>query len=178
MTPEDLMQSALEIGFTHAGPLNVEALVPLQEVRDMCAADKCRNYGKNWACPPGCGTLDEARELFSKYHRGILVQTVVQMRHEFDMRPVIAALGEQQEKIEKLTYIARETWPDCLPLGAGACKHCKKCTYPDEPCRFPEKRIVSIEAYGVVATDACRKSGMPYDYGPKTTTYICGILLD
>ena len=29
----------------------------------MCAADKCRSYGRNWCCPPHCGSLEEMAAL-------------------------------------------------------------------------------------------------------------------
>lgn len=49
--PETL---AAENGFSHWAQMNMAAAVPLAEVRDMCAADRCGRYGHNWACPPGC----------------------------------------------------------------------------------------------------------------------------
>ena len=48
------IKKALELGFSQAAPLNIATLVPRQDVRDMCAADKCGAYGKNWTCPPHC----------------------------------------------------------------------------------------------------------------------------
>ncbi len=50
--PETL---AAENGFSHWAQMNMAAAVPMAEVRDMCAADRCGRYGHNWACPPGCG---------------------------------------------------------------------------------------------------------------------------
>ena len=47
--PETL---AAENGFSHWAQMNMAAAVPLAEVRDMCAADRCGRYGHNWACPP------------------------------------------------------------------------------------------------------------------------------
>ena len=56
------MNAAREVGFETVEPLNVETLHAMVEVRDMCATDKCDAYGKNWSCPPACGTLDELQE--------------------------------------------------------------------------------------------------------------------
>ena len=55
--PETL---AAENGFSHWAQMNMAAAVPLAEVRDMCAADRCGRYGHNWACPPGCGSIEAA----------------------------------------------------------------------------------------------------------------------
>ena len=56
----DFSDLALEAGFTYAAPLAMDALVFRPEVRSMCAADRCRSYGKSWSCPPAAGTLEYA----------------------------------------------------------------------------------------------------------------------
>ena len=60
MTQQELLSMAEEVGFSHAGELNRAALEFLPQVREMCAADRCHNYGRCWTCPPACGTLEEA----------------------------------------------------------------------------------------------------------------------
>ena len=57
---EELKKFALQCGFTHAEELDLKALVFMPEVREMCRADRCRAYGKNWSCPPACGSIEEA----------------------------------------------------------------------------------------------------------------------
>ena len=46
MTQQELLSLAEEVGFSHAGELNRAALEFLPQVREMCAADRCRNYGR------------------------------------------------------------------------------------------------------------------------------------
>ena len=58
-----------------------------------------------------------------------------------------------------------------LPLGSGTCTLCAACTYPDAPCRQPDKRVSSLEAYGILVNDICTKNGMKYYHGPNTITY-------
>ena len=48
---EELKKLALEEGFSNAGQLNLKALVFMPEVRQMCSADKCHAYGRNWRLP-------------------------------------------------------------------------------------------------------------------------------
>ena len=50
-------------GFSFVGDLDAATLQPLDEVRDMCRTGNCGKYGKNWACPPGCGSLEECRSV-------------------------------------------------------------------------------------------------------------------
>mgnify|MGYP002088389988 CR=1 FL=1 len=83
-----------------------------------------------------------------------------------------------KERFQALTDRVRQVAPNCLPMAAGACTICKTCTCPDAPCRFPERVVPSMEAYGLVVSDVCRESGLPYYYGPGTITYTSCILLD
>ena len=71
---------------------------------------------------------------------------------------------------------ARLLYPQCLPLTAGTCTICARCTYPDRPCRFPNKRLSSMEAYGLFVSDICTRSGLNYNYGPNTLTYTSCVL--
>ena len=169
---------AEKIGFSHAGELNVKALRFLPEVRAMCAADRCFNYGKSWTCPPHCGTLEEISERARSYRRGILVQSTGVMEDDFDVECMMETEQQQKERFALLTEQVRKQFPNCLPMAAGACTVCKECTCPDEPCRFPTRAIPSMEAYGLVVSDACESSGMPYYYGPQTITYTSCILID
>ena len=83
MDLQTLIKDAKErFGFEEAGALNVEALEFLPEVRQMCAADRCRSFNRNWSCPPGCGTLEEIAERVKPYTRGILVQSIGQLEDE------------------------------------------------------------------------------------------------
>ena len=65
----------------------------------------------------------------------------------------------------------------CLPLSAGPCTLCARCTCPTRPCRYPSKRLTSMEAYGLWVSDICQKSGLPYNYGPQTLTYTSCVLI-
>lgn len=90
MDLQTLIKDAKErFGFEEAGALNVEALEFLPEVRQMCAADRCRSFNRNWSCPPGCGTLEEIAERVKPYTRGILVQSIGQLEDEFDVETMM-----------------------------------------------------------------------------------------
>ena len=86
---DDLLNLAKEHGFTHAGTLDPDTLVLMPEVRDMCLANTCGQYDKNWSCPPGCGTLDECRQKVSGYHSGILVQTMGELEDSMDFETML-----------------------------------------------------------------------------------------
>ena len=173
---ENLITLALEIGFTHAAPLNTDALHAMPEVRAMCESDRCRRYGRSWSCPPGCGSLQECAERMCSYTGGVLVQTTAALKDEFDIETMGRVQEEHKNRFLTLSRQARLLYPDCLPLTAGSCSICRSCTYPGKPCRFPGKMLSSMEAYGLLVSDVCKQSGLSYYYGPLTLTYSACIL--
>lgn len=173
-----LVALSLESGFTRAGELNVDALEFLPEVREMCAADRCKSYGRNWTCPPACGSLSDISGKASAFSYGILVQTVGQLEDDFDYESMEEAQKQHNENFQRLLARLRERYPHMLPMGAGACTICEKCTYPDAPCRFPERACPSMEAYGLFVSRVCEKSGIPYYSGKQTITYTSCFLLE
>lgn len=174
----DWIKLAQETGFEDVCELDMESLQSRQEVREMCAADRCKIYGTRWACPPGCGTLEQCQERIERYKSGILVQTVGALEDEFDAEGIAEAHRKHDSRFKLLTRQIRSMLPDCLPLSAGTCTRCEVCTYPDKPCRFPKKMLSSMEAYGLLVSDVCTKSGMPYYRGEKTITFTSCILLE
>ena len=164
------VQTALDAGFTYAIELDVTTLEPNAQVREMCAADKCGAYGKNWTCPPECGTLEECTARIRAYTSGILVQTEGELEDSFDFEGMQELNERHQENFKKAAEALREQYGEVLCLGSGGCRICKKCAHP-EPCRFPEKACSSMEAYGLLVSQVCQANGIPYYYGKDTLTY-------
>ena len=165
---------AKEAGFTHMAPLNPETITLKTEVRQMCAA--CGRYGKCWSCPPGCGELAECVARVGNYRQGILVQTVGQLEDEFDGEGMMETERLHKERFRALCELLKDR--DTLNLGAGSCTLCAVCAYPKEPCRFPEKMVSSMEAYGMVVTEVCKANDLPYNYGKNTIAYTSCVLFD
>lgn len=166
---------ALELGFSHAAVLDVSTLIPRQDVRDMCAADQCRAYGKNWTCPPYCGSLDECAEKIQSCHHGILLQTVGKLEKTIDTKAYRRTEQQHLEQFYRFAAQIREQYPHALCLGSGGCRICRSCAFP-EPCRFPEQACASMEGYGLFVTQVCRDNGLAYYHGERTVTYTACIL--
>lgn len=168
-------KKAVSLGFTHAVPLDTGKLEPREDVRAMCAADKCGAYGKNHTCPPHCGTLEQCRAQMRGFSRGILVQTVGATQKIIDSIAYRETERRHLRQFHALAEAVRKIHPDALCLGSGGCRICKKCSYP-EPCRFLEKACASMEGYGLFVTQVCRDNALPYHHGEKTITYTACIL--
>ena len=174
----DWIKLAEAAGFEGVCPLNMKSLRVLPEVREMCAADRCRVYGRSWGCPPACGSPEHCAERIAAYEAGILVQTVGTLEDQFDMEGIAAAQEKHARRFEVLARQMRRLRPDCLPLGAGKCGRCLVCTYPDKPCRYPGKCLSSMEAYGLLVSEVCTASGLPYYRGEGTITFTSCVLFN
>ncbi|MCL2360865.1 MAG: DUF2284 domain-containing protein [Defluviitaleaceae bacterium] len=172
---EKLVQEALDLGFSQAGELNIKSLVFMPEVKAMCAV--CPQYGKNWRCPPGCGSVEEAAAETVKYSYGLVVQTIGHMEDDFDHETIEGTSKKHNQNFALLVESLKKQYPDVLPMGAGTCSICKSCSYPDSPCRFPDKAISSMEAYGLLVSRVCTLSGIPYNNGKSTITFTSCYLL-
>lgn len=169
------IEKAKEMGFDTAVPLDPGILTAREDVRAMCAADKCGAYGKNWTCPPACGTVEECQNRMRQYRRGILLQSVGHMTKTIDSKCYRETERRHLQNFHAFAEEIRKEYPGALCLGAGGCRACQTCAYP-EPCRFPEKAMSSMEGYGLFVTQVCRDAGVPYYYGEKTITYTACVL--
>lgn len=168
---ERWIKKAQEIGFSYAVELDRDSIELLPQVRQMCEMNTCGAFGKNWACPPACGTLEECSERLKKYTRGILVQTVGEIEDWMDFDGMMRVEKTHKELFDSFAGLLRKEIPDCLPVGTGGCRQCEVCTYPDQPCRFPEKCYTSMEAYGMEVNRICRQNDLQYNYGPGKIAY-------
>lgn len=171
----ELLEQAKILGFDTVVPLDPAVLEAREDIRAMCSADKCGIYGKNWSCPPHCGTVQECQQKMRAYSRGILLQTVGYMTKAIDSKCYRETERRHMENFYAFAEMVRKEYPQALCLGAGGCRICKICAYP-QACRFPEKMMSSMEGYGLFVTQVCRDCNVPYHYGDRTITYTACVL--
>lgn len=167
-----------ECGFTHCAPLDVSTLEIMQEVRDMCSADKCDGYGKSWSCPPACAALEEIRATVGMFTSGILVQTVGEIEDGYDWEGITEAGVRHKANFAKMRDALEAVCSGVLAMGAGSCKLCGSCTYPDAPCRHPDRMEVSMEANGLLVSKVCAANGLAYNYGQGKIAFTSCFLVD
>lgn len=172
---KDWLSAAKALGFTAAAPLCPAVLHVRREVRQMCAADRCHAYGRNWTCPPVCGTLEDCAAQISRCTDGILVQTTGTLADSFDYEAMLALEQTHLTQFHRLCDQLRTAYPDALCLGSGGCRICPSCAYP-APCRFPARAYSSMEGYGLLVSQVCQDAGLPYYYGENQLTYSACIL--
>lgn len=177
MTYEQLRDLAMELGFSYTAPLDCATIELKPEVRQMCASNTCGQYGKRWSCPPGCGTLEDCQAQLAGKPAGILVQSVGDIEDGFDFEAMMDIEQAHKQRFLAMYDRLREQGLSALAIGSGCCTLCQDCTYPEKPCRFPQRRVASMEAFGMLVVDVCKANGLGYYYGPDKMAYTSCFLL-
>ena len=165
-------------GAYKANVIDASEIVLDRAFRDMCASNSCGMYGKCHMCPPDVGDIDELMAQTANYDYVLVYQTVTELEDSFDFEGMI----EAKKKSYPLAQSLREVFADMsitktLHLGAGGCGVCETCAKKtNEPCRFPEKAMPSLEAYGVNVSELAKSSDMKYINGQNTVTYFGAVL--
>ncbi|MDR2941757.1 MAG: DUF2284 domain-containing protein [Treponema sp.] len=144
----------------------------LPELIDYCRTNVCGKYGKSWACPPACGTVEEQKEKILRYGKIFVFTTRHELEDSFDHD----GMARGRERHNLLAAELKKKFGNASVYGAGACPVCETCAFPS-PCPFPEKMIGSIEAAGIDVTELSKTAGIAYNNGPNTVTYFSIILL-
>ena len=170
----DVFEQALEGRAFEYAVIPTAAINFSPELLKACEKNTCGNYNKCWTCPPAVGTLEKQKEKILAFSNAFVFTTRADLEDSFDYEGMVKAkeyhsllTGEMHEKFSKTNPV----------FGAGACKLCKTCAYP-EPCRFPEKIYSAVEAAGINVTDLSRAGGIRYNNGPNTITYFSMILFN
>ena len=147
---DTLTEKAIELGAHKASVISAVEISLDRAFRDMCASNACGMYGKCYMCPPDVGDIDELMAEVANYGYALVYQTVSELEDSFDFEGMVEAkrrtypLAQSMREIFKNSGIKK-----VLHLGAGGCGVCKSCAkQTGEPCRFPEKAMPSLEAYG------------------------------
>lgn len=197
-----LREEALALGAFRAELIRVEDISTDASFRGLCASNACGNYGKNYMCPPDIGGIEELMRELRTYEMALVYQTVGVLEDSYDFEGMMEAGNRHNELAQKLRSLAEKKLEEkksvqkeggeespggakaaqegkirLLHLGAGGCRVCEACgKRTGEPCRFPQKAIGSLEAYGVNVSLLAQTAGMRYINGQNTVTYFGAIL--
>ena len=176
MNAQNILNIILETGFSEAGMLEKNSVRYYPEVRKMCEDNVCRGYGASWACPPAVGTLDECRARIDRFDSMILFSKKYDLEDSFDFEGMQHGMKDFKKMLDSLNANLKNAQPEYLLLGNEGCGRCRQCTYPDQPCRFPELLYHSIEGYGFIVSELAKSAGIRYTNGANTVTFFGAVL--
>ena len=175
---EALQQMILENGASRAEIIRADQLAYDVSFREMCAQNSCGRYGKCHMCPPDVGEIDALIARAKGYAGGVLYQKIYTIEDSFDFEGMMDARRAHSALAFTLDEKARELVSGYLHLAVGGCGLCKSCTKEEGlPCRYPDKALASLEAYGVDVYNSAKNAGMKYVNGENTITYFGLFLL-
>lgn len=175
-----LAEQAKNAGATNAKVISADKIETDTAFRDMCKSNSCGQYGKCWMCPPDIGEINELIGSVSNYKYALVYQFIGELEDSYDYDGMV----EAKKHIYNLSQTIREMFDkidtsSVLHLGAGGCGVCEVCAKrTDEPCRYPEKAMPSLEAYGINVSRLATVSDMKYINGANTVTYFGAVLFN
>ena len=163
-----LEQQLMELPLYHYGFMKTEELLFTERVRHICKTE-CPRYGTTWACPPAVGTVDECREKCLAYPELLMISTVTEISDIANMEEGLATRGPHEEITFEVAELLWQQGCEVRVLSTESCAMCEHCTYPDAPCRNPERMFPCVESQGILVTDLCEKYDIEFFNGNIVT---------
>lgn len=169
----ELTERFVAWGARQAAELRVEEVPFARSFRTLCQSNACGKYGTSYMCPPDIGEIDALIARAKTFERVVLYQTVGLLEDSYDIEGMLAAGQRHNDLAQKISQeLSHAPFSAVLHLGAGGCRVCSVCAkVTGEPCRFPQRAISSLEAYGVDVSALTARCGMNYINGQNTVTY-------
>jgi len=177
MRADELISWIKGIGFTDAVIAPIGKVVFRSEFRKACEDNKCGGYGARWTCPPGAGTPEELYARAMTYSHVLFAKISWPLEDCFDFEGIQEG-GKEHARLTQITGDqAASRFPEgAVVLGHSRCGLCETCTYPDEPCRHPERAAPGISAYCISVGETARACGLPAYDGDERIVYFTAVL--
>lgn len=178
MNYEELIRAAKENGAAKAAVIPQSKIILSPTFREICAGNGCGNYGRCWMCPPYVGEIDALIEKVRSYPYGLLYQTIGEIEDSFDIEGMFDCGRDHALVSQQIQAAVKPLLGEgFLHLTCGGCRLCERCAKADdEPCRFPEKALPSLESYGVDVFNTAKGTDLKYINGENTVTYFGMVL--
>ena len=150
--------------------VGTEELTFSERVRYICRTE-CPMYSRSWACPPAVGEVAACREKCLGYKNALMIATITEVPDISDIGATLATRGAHEEVTRQAAKLVRAQAGEVFILSTESCAICKECTYPNAPCRHPDRMHPCVESYGIVLTELAEKHGLEFQYGDNVVTW-------
>ncbi len=159
----------------HVAPLSPQQIPFDAGALDSCKSNSCGNYGKCWTCPPLVGDPETLMSRVRAYRQAYVFSCVYPLEDSFDIEGMQAGKQSFEQTVFR---IQDQLPPNAWILGAGGCGRCPVCAAREgQPCRLPQKALISLEACGIFVSRLAQACGLKYNNGPNTVTYFGMVLI-
>lgn len=148
----------------------------MSKCRELCAQNLCGAYGVTWGCPPGIGSPKECLHAIGEYSNAAVIMKKFE-KVDFNDKELMTKLqNDHQDVCRRFANALRKDGYGVLPLADGGCSYCGECSYPDEPCRFPDQKIPSVSCYGILMDEYLPSQGIDFSFEKDGMT-LYGVIL-
>lgn len=146
-----------------------------EEVRYICRTE-CSRYGTSWSCPPAVGTVEECRRRCKEYQGAFLFTSMTEVPDMEDLEGMLATRKDHEAITRKVRDLFLKEGLEVLVLSTESCAVCEHCTYPDAPCRFPDRMFPSLEGFGILVTGLAEQCDITFINENNLVTWFSLIL--
>ena len=141
--------------------LSTDELTFTERVRYICETE-CPMYNKSWACPPAVGTVESCMARVREYPNFLLISTITEISDIANMEEGLATRASHEAVTRQVRDILQSEGAETYVLSTEACADCEQCSWPDAPCRKPDRMFPCVESHGVLVTDLAEKIGLDF----------------
>ena len=122
MNKYEMIQLAMDEGFSAAALIGMDKVVFDPVFRPFCEENLCAQYGANYSCPPDCGTPEEMERRLSIYKDALVFQSKWNIHNKFNSMRCTSrhhrSIGVLPRHVRMRTSRAcnRQLIPVCLTL--------------------------------------------------------------
>lgn len=122
--------------------------------------------------PADVGEINMLIAKAKSYDSALVYETVYQLEDSFDYEGMLEGGVRHKQITNDISELVKnELGGAVLQLSAGGCTVCETCSkLENQPCRFPEKAIHSVSAYGIYVSKLAKLCGLNYNNGENTVT--------
>lgn len=166
MTQQQMIDMAVEEGFAGAAVISTEKIVFDPSFRPYCEENLCGKYGKNYACPPDCGTPEEMKARILAHRHALVLETIWDISDYSDTTAIGQAKGSHNRASLRLMKRLRAAGCPGFMTGSGGCSLCAPCAITrGEPCTFPDLQFSCMSAYCIFVKKLADDCGLEYSPG-------------
>lgn len=130
---------------------------------------------KNLGLPAGGGHIRGVQADVAGVSPAMVFAARYPLEDSFDLEGMQAGHREFKAVCDRLYERLEKPF---LLLSNEGCHRCAACTYPNSPCRFPERLFPSLEGYGMLVNRLAQSAGIPYVGGANTVSYFGMVCFD
>lgn len=174
MDEKTICRMAEQEGFAAAAVIPTADLVFVPEYRVFCEQNSCGNFGKNYGCPPDCGTPDEMKERVMRHRYAAVFQTRTPAADPMDASAMkILKKRHTQMTWELLKKLEDEGMEqNGFAIMCGPCGICETCRKTEgNPCSFPQRMASCLSAYCIDAGKLAERCGMEMEWNGNVVSF-------